>query len=163
MPRDPGQVRGIIDTRPIELDDHVTLAQLGKIGVGQTRPHMFDLYQDYPAALVPRSRRIEVSERITAGGEVLTPLSQHEIERAVDCVRAADPQSCAVCFLFAFQNPEHERAIADALRQSLPDIEVSASSEVQPEFREFERFSNQDHALNESSETISQASKIRKT
>ena len=107
----------------------------------QTRPHMFDLYQDYPAALVPRSRRIEVSERITAGGEVLTPLSQHEIERAVDCVRAADPQSCAVCFLFAFQNPEHERAITDALRQSLPDIEVSASSEVQPEFREFERFS----------------------
>jgi len=107
----------------------------------QTRPHMFDLFQDYPAALVPRSRRIEVSERITAGGEVLIPLSQHEIERAVDCVRAANPQSCAVCFLFAFQNPEHERAVTDELRRSLPDIEVCASSEVQPEFREFERFS----------------------
>jgi len=107
----------------------------------QTRPHMFDLFQDYPAALVPRSRRVEVSERITDGGEVLIPLTQHEIERAVDCVRAANPQSCAVCFLFAFQSPEHERAVTDALRRSLPDIEVCASSEVQPEFREFERFS----------------------
>jgi len=107
----------------------------------QTRPHMFDLFEDYPAALVPRSRRIEVSERITDGGEILIPLNQNEIERVVDCVRAANPQSCAVCFLFAFQNPEHERAVTDELRRSLPEIEVCASSEVQPEFREFERFS----------------------
>ncbi|GIT54281.1 MAG: methylhydantoinase [Pseudomonadota bacterium] len=107
----------------------------------QTRPHMFDLFEDYPTALVPRSRRIEVSERITDGGEILIPLKQNEIERVVDCVRAANPQSCAVCFLFAFQNPEHERAVTDELRRSLPEIEVCASSEVQPEFREFERFS----------------------
>ena len=107
----------------------------------QTRPHMFDLFQDYPPALVPRSRRVEVSERITVGGEILIPLSRLEIERVVDCVRTANPQSCAVCFLFAFQNPEHERAVTDELRRSLPDIEVCASFEVQPEFREFERFS----------------------
>ena len=107
----------------------------------QTRPHMFDLYQDYPAALVPPGRRIEVTERITDGGEILTPLTTDEIDRIIECVRDAKPQSCAVCFLFAFQNPAHEQQLTDALRQALPDLQVSASSEVQPEFREFERFS----------------------
>jgi len=107
----------------------------------QTRPHMFDLYEDYPAALVPSDRRIEVTERITDGGEVLTALTPDEIEQTVRYVREADPQSCAVCFLFAFQNPTHEQQLTDALQRALPDLQVSASSDVQPEFREFERFS----------------------
>ena len=47
----------------------------------------------------------------------------------------------AVCLLFAFSHPEHEQRVGEALREALPDVHVSLSSEVLPEFREYERFS----------------------
>jgi N-methylhydantoinase A len=106
----------------------------------QVRPHMYDLQLDVPAPLVPEERRLEVSERITAGGRVVKPLKAKEIERVVDAVRATEAQSCAVCLLFAFESPEHEQAVGAALAKALPDMSLSLSSEVQPEFREYERF-----------------------
>ena len=106
----------------------------------QVRPHMYDLQLDVPAPLVPEERRLEVSERITAGGRVVKPLKAEEIERVVDAVRATEAQSCAVCLLFAFESPEHEQAVGAALAKALPDMSLSLSSEVQPEFREYERF-----------------------
>lgn len=106
----------------------------------QVRPHMYDLQLDAPAPLVPETRRLEVDERITAGGRVITPLSEAEIARVVETVKATEAEACAVCLLFAFESPQHEQALRDALRQALPDLHLSISSEVQPEFREFERF-----------------------
>ena len=107
----------------------------------QVRPHMYNLYEDYPASLVERADRFEVEERITTGGRVVTALSERAIIEAVSAIRLAKVDACAVCFLFAFANPEHEKRVGDALRKALPHLRISLSSEVQSEFREYERFS----------------------
>ncbi len=107
----------------------------------QTRPHMYDLFKDHPAPLVDRQHRIELSERIGAAGEVVRAPHANEIAAAVDEAIAAGAAACAVGFLFAFRNPEHEQQVAAVLRERAPDIAISLSSEVQPEFREYERLS----------------------
>jgi N-methylhydantoinase A len=107
----------------------------------QTRPKMYDLKADYPPPLVPRERRFEVAERIGPRGEVVEALSEAAITGAVEAVRQSEAEACAVCLLFGFLNPDHERKIGAALRKALPDLQLSLSSDVQPEFREYERFS----------------------
>lgn len=107
----------------------------------QTRPHMYDLYKDHPPALVPRQHRFELDERIDATGAPLRAPDDKAIAAVVEQVRASGARACAICFLFAFLNPEHERKVGAALRKVDPDLLVSLSSEVQPEFREYERFS----------------------
>jgi N-methylhydantoinase A len=106
----------------------------------QTRPHMFSLQEDHATPLVPRQRRFEVAERVTASGAVLRPLTTESVETAVAQVRAAGVEACAVCLLFSFLNPAHEQAMAQAL-SAIPGLYVSLSSEVRPEFREYERLS----------------------
>lgn len=114
------------------------LVEIGR----QVRPHIYDLQLDAPQPLAGRALRFEVDERIGPAGEVIRPLSDASIDGIVAALRA-DPsiEGVAVCLLFSFVNPEHERRLAAALRAGLPDVFVSVSSEVQPEFREFERFS----------------------
>ena len=107
----------------------------------QTRPHMFDLFADHPPALVPRDHRLELTERMDAEGKVLIAPSQDELEELTREIKASGAESCAICFLFSFRNSAHERQVAEALRKAGVDIELSLSSEVQPEFREYERFS----------------------
>lgn len=107
----------------------------------QIRPHMFDLQKDHPAPLVPRQRRFEAAERMLYDGSVLRPLETGAIEGAVAELRDADVDAVAVCFLFSHVNPCHERQLGAALAEALPDLSVSLSSGVQPEFREYERLS----------------------
>ena len=107
----------------------------------QTRPHMFDLFADFPPPLVPRGLRLEVEERITAGGEVVQALDEATLAEAARRVCEHRPDACAVCLLFSFENPSHERALGEALRRAAPEMPLSLSSEVQAEFREYERFS----------------------
>lgn len=107
----------------------------------QVRPHMYDLQRDVPAPLVPEERRLEVAERISAGGRVVQPLEADEIARVVEAVRASGANACAICLLFAFESSQHEKVLGEALALALPDLHLSLSSIVQPEFREFERFS----------------------
>ncbi|HZU62367.1 MAG TPA: hydantoinase/oxoprolinase family protein [Novosphingobium sp.] len=107
----------------------------------QVRPLIYDFQADHPPALVPRPRRFEAAERITRDGEVIAPLDEGEIDRLVAQVRAAEVDAVAVCLLFAFVNDGHERRLGAALRKALPGVHVSLSSEVQSEFREYERLS----------------------
>ena len=107
----------------------------------QTRPHMYDLQRDHPAPLVTRQHRIELNERIGAAGEIVRAPSADDIDAAIEQVLASDAESCAIGFLFAFRNDVHEQQFAAALRQRAPGIALSLSSEVQPEFREYERLS----------------------
>ncbi len=102
----------------------------------QVRPHMYDLQEDYPPPLVPRDWRFEVAERVTADGGVRQVLSDAEVARVVAAVAATTADAVAVCLLFAFVNPEHERRIGAALAAAMPERDISLSSEVQPEFRE---------------------------
>jgi N-methylhydantoinase A len=106
----------------------------------QNRPALYDLTRDRPPALVPRELRFTVRERMSVEGEV-EPLDESGLEEVVAEVRSAEVESVAVCLLFAFMYPDHERRVGEALREALPEVHVSLSSEVLPEFREYERFS----------------------
>ena len=105
----------------------------------QNRPSLYDLTRDRPPALVPRELRFTVRERMGPDGE-LVALDEDSLARVVDAVREAEVEAVAVCLLFAFLHPEHERRVGEALRSALDGVHVSLSSEVLPEFREFERF-----------------------
>jgi N-methylhydantoinase A len=105
----------------------------------QNRPSLYDLTQDRPPALVPRELRFTVRERMGPDG-VLEPLDEASVGDVVAALRAAGVDAVAVCLLFAFLHPEHERRVGEAVRSALPGVHVSLSSEVLPEFREYERF-----------------------
>lgn len=107
----------------------------------QVRPYMFDFHIDMPPPLVERELRFEIAERILADGSVHVALSEAEIARVVEQVRASGVKACAICLLFSFRNDAHERRVRDALKAALPKLALSISSEVHAEFREFERFS----------------------
>jgi N-methylhydantoinase A len=107
----------------------------------QIRPHVYDIQTDYPPPLIPRERRLEARERVGSKGEVLTVLTDDERRRVAAEVAALNVEGVAICLLFSFLNPEHEQRIALAIKELRPDLLVSTSSEVQPEFREYERMS----------------------
>jgi N-methylhydantoinase A len=107
----------------------------------QTRPRMYDFQADHPPPLAPRHLRFEVAERIGARGEVVRALDGEALAAVAAEVRESGAEACAVCLLFSFLNPAHERAVGRALAKAVPGLHVSLSSEVQPEFREYERFS----------------------
>ena len=106
----------------------------------QDRPSLYDLTQDRPPTLVPRELRFTVKERMGPKGEV-TALDESSLEEVISAVREAEVEAVAVCLLFAFMYPQHEKWVGEALQEELPDVHVSLSSEVLPEFREYERFS----------------------
>jgi N-methylhydantoinase A len=107
------------------------------------RSKLFDLYEEIPAPLVPRPLRFEVTERVGADGQVVEPLAEAEVRAVARRLRDAGVASVAVCFLFAFRNPAHERRTRDILREELPELagDISLSSEVLPLHREYERTS----------------------
>jgi N-methylhydantoinase A len=105
----------------------------------QARPRLYDFFVDRPAPPVPAERRFGLRERIGASGEVVAKTTPREIRRVVKAVLGSNAESVAVCLLFSFTNPVHERQIAKALRQA--GLQVSVSHEILPEFREFERTS----------------------
>ena len=106
----------------------------------QNRPALYDLTHDRPPPLVPRELRFMVAERMGPQGEI-SPLDDDSLRKAIAAVQEAEVEAVAVCLLFAFMHPEHERRVGEALRGALPGVHVSLSSEVLPEFREYERFS----------------------
>jgi N-methylhydantoinase A len=103
----------------------------------QARPRLYDLFVTRPAPLVPRGWRIGAQERVAADGRTLVHLSPKEIASLTRRIARLRPDAVAVCFLFSYANPTHERAVARALRRA--GYLVSVSHEILPEFREFER------------------------
>lgn len=106
----------------------------------ELRYDVYDLQIEYPKPLVPRDLRLEVTERVSAQGEVLARPDPAEIAGLVARLRAREVRSVAVCFLNAYANPENERAVG-ALRELAPDLSVSLSSDVLPQIKEYERTS----------------------
>jgi N-methylhydantoinase A len=106
----------------------------------QDRPALYDLDVERMPPLVPRDRRLTVPERVGPDGEVIQPLDESDVAALAD--RLPDVEAVAVSTLFAFRTPDHERAIRDGLREAgHDDVALSLSSEVLPEFREYERTS----------------------
>jgi N-methylhydantoinase A len=114
-------------------------ADLLEIG-RQNRPHLYRLCAPKPASLIDPGLRFEADERIGPDG-VLEPLEEEEPQRLAQLLRDSGAESVAICLLFSYLDPAHERRIATHLREVLPDLHVSASHEVLPRFREYERCS----------------------
>ncbi len=102
---------------------------------------LYDLSVDTPAPLVPRHLRLPVRERVGSGGEVVTPLDEASAREAIQRLKSEEVASIAVAFLFSFLNPSHERRVRELCRENCPGVFVSLSSDIAPEFREFERTS----------------------
>ena len=107
----------------------------------QIRRQMYDLNlrPETPGWLAPGARRVEVTERIDAQGNVLTPLDEASLAAAIAKLKAEGVEAIAVSLLFSFLAPEHERRVRGALVVAMPGVPVSISSEVDPVFREYER------------------------
>jgi len=114
-------------------------ADLLEIG-RQNRPELYRLCASKPAPLIEPELRFEAAERTGPDGEI-EPLATGEPQRLARLIRDSGAESVAICLLFSYLDPAHERALAGHLRCELPGVHVSASHEVLPQMREFERCS----------------------
>ena len=109
------------------------------------RPYNFSIQQDLPwqkYPLVRRRYRLPVKERIIApDGAVHIPLDEGEVRAAIAKLRKAKVEAVAVCFMFSFLNPAHEKRVGEIIREEWPEVFLSLSHEVIPQYREYERFS----------------------
>jgi N-methylhydantoinase A len=101
----------------------------------------FDIKAPLPTQLSPRYLRAVVDERILYDGTIQTPLNDQDVERACELFKKHGVGSIAVCLLFSFTNPTHERRVAEICQRILPEVHVSLSSDVLPMMDEFDRFS----------------------
>ena len=104
-------------------------------------PQLYNMDWDKPRPLVPRRLRFEIEERMGADGAVVTPLNPDSVIAALEKMRGQDVDSVAICLLHSYLNPAHERAVMALVRQHAPSLSISASHQVMPEIREYERTS----------------------
>ena len=108
------------------------------------KPMNFSLWQNLPWQAFPivrRRFRLTVDERIDKDGTILIPLDDDEVRTQVRRLKTEQVEAVAVCLLFSFLNPEHEQRVAAIVREEFPEAFLSVSSEVIPQYREYERFS----------------------
>ena len=110
--------------------------------IGRVRtPDLYDLTWEKPLPLVPRRLRLEVDERVSADGTVVTPLALDQVMAAAQRLVDAGVEVIAICFINSYANPAHEQAAERLVRERFPTIDVSASYAVLPEIKEYERTS----------------------
>jgi N-methylhydantoinase A len=107
----------------------------------QARPDVYDYRITRPEPLARRRDRFEVDERMSASGDVLVPLDLAQLDEIAATIQARGITAVAVCYLHAYADSRHEAATLDHLRALLPDVFLTASHAVAPEYREYERFS----------------------
>jgi N-methylhydantoinase A len=127
-----GSKVGLITTKGFE-----DVLEIGRAN----RPVFFDIFYERPQPLAPRRWRIGVTDRTDFRGNVIEQVDIREVERAVEYLAEAGVASIAICFFNSYANPENERLAADLIREQWPKLEVTTSSEVLPEIREYERVS----------------------
>lgn len=102
---------------------------------------LYDIFVDLPTPLVPRYLRLEGDERIDAEGNIIKPLDDESVFKALETFKDNNVEAIAVCLLFSFKNPIHEHRIREICQEVYPQASVTISSDIAPEFREFERTS----------------------
>jgi N-methylhydantoinase A len=109
-----------------------------EIGRGnRTRPFDLRFHRDPP--LIPRELRLEIDERIEGTGRIRTPLATEQLPELAQCLRSLKVEALAISFLNSYLTPEHEQQAAAELRRLLPDVFISAGTELTREWHEFER------------------------
>ena len=107
----------------------------------QTRPDFYDWYADRPVPLIPRYLRLEVLERVNSVGEVMVSLQEDDVYAAAATLKDERVDAVAICLLNSYANPVHEARIRAILGAELDGVYLAVSSELSPQFREFERTS----------------------
>jgi N-methylhydantoinase A/oxoprolinase/acetone carboxylase beta subunit len=107
----------------------------------ELRYDTYDPNITYPKPIVPRTLRREVPERVSGGGEVLTPLDTGRARDEIAFLLDAGVEAIAVTFLHSFLYPGHELKVRELIREQRPDLPISLSHEVLPQIREYERTS----------------------
>ena len=102
---------------------------------------LYDILWDPPDPLVPRRRRLEITERVNYAGEVTAPLAESELKEIVERLKEEGVESLAICLLHSYANPVHELRLKHLLAELWPDVYVSISSDLLREPGEFERTS----------------------
>ncbi len=102
---------------------------------------IYDLTLQLPAPLVPRSRAVEVIERLGPDGAVVTPFDDASAHAAATAIAGMDVEAAAICLLHSFRNPDHERRMAAILAEHCPGLAISLSCEISPTIGEYERAS----------------------
>ncbi|KQU89577.1 5-oxoprolinase [Mesorhizobium sp. Root102] len=105
------------------------------------RENVWDHRKPFPEVLVPRYLRLPVTERIEHDGTVRIPFDPKSVAAAARVFAEEGVEAVAICFLHSYANPEHERAAKAELKKHLPDVWVTASSEISPTIGEYERTS----------------------
>ena len=130
-----GAVAGLVTTSGFRDVVHIGRHQ---------RPQHYSVMQDIPwqaRPFVKRRHRKVVAERIVPpAGAVLEQLDEEGVRRVARELREEGVEAVAVCFLFSYLNPEHERLAASIIAEEIPGAFVTASADIFPQFREFERF-----------------------
>jgi len=107
----------------------------------QRRPELYNLFIQKPRTIIPRRLRYQVEERIGPRGEVLTSLNKNQVETLAKQLKRENIRAVAVALLFSYINERHEQEIRKILKKALPEVYISLSSEIAPEYREYERTS----------------------
>jgi len=107
----------------------------------QIRPKLYDVFAEKPPPLVPRDLCFEVTERIGPEGEIIRPLDESEVPGIADRLREKGIETVAICLLHSYVNDSHERRVAELLAGELSELNVTLSSVISPEFREYPRAS----------------------
>ncbi len=124
------------DTALITTEGFRDVLEIGR----QNRPELYNFDFDTPEPIVERDARFEVAERINYEGEVLEPLDENSLSKIIEKIKQKEIDSVAVSLLFSYVNPVHEKKIAEHLKEK-SEVQVTLSSEILPEFREYERTS----------------------
>ena len=104
------------------------------------RPTLYNIKSVKPAPIVPRTRALEIDERLLFDGSVRKPLVEADVRVVLERLRGEDPAALAICFLHSYANPEHEEKARRQAEAVLPNWFICTSSEVLAQFREYERF-----------------------
>jgi len=105
------------------------------------RPEVYDPFYSKPEPLIPRHLRFEVTERMLYDGSVMQPLDEKSLHALIPRLQDENVEAVGVCLLHSYANDAHERRVAEILRQALPDVDVTVSTDVAREWREYERSS----------------------
>jgi len=111
--------------------------EIGRIN----RPDAYNLFFTKHQPLIERSWRYEISERMTAKGDVLVPLADEELVAIAQQLREERAEAVAILFLHSYTNPAHEMQAKRRLQELCPGMFITASHEISQEYREFERTS----------------------
>ncbi len=121
----------------VTTEGFVDIIEIGR----QNRSEVYNLFVERPRPLVAREDRFTVRERIDHRGDVIVPLDLQSLDGIGATIRGRAITDVAVCLLHSYANDTHERRVADALAAMLPALRIARSADVDPQFREYERFS----------------------